>query len=181
MMQEKKLLRTVWRQRRQELCRRRKEEAPLEAMTPLMAIVEQHRHVLSYASVADEFDTWGLNQRLAEMGKLLLPKAAGKHLNIFLVSHPAKQLAGNSWGILEPIPSMCQQIHAADTSFVLVPGLAFDALFHRLGYGKGYYDRFLSQLPASSLACGLGFKEQWSDQLLPSVTTDVPLQRLLLF
>ena len=181
MMKEKKRLRTVWKNKRKALSSDRKQEAPLKAISELTGIFEKHRYVLSYASFIDEFSTLHLNQRLAEKGKLLLPKVTENHLKIFLVDNIANQLKLNSWGILEPIPEICQEMHVADISFVLVPGLTFDASRHRLGYGKGYYDRFLKTLAPSSLVCGLGFKEQLTSNLLPSTTTDIPLQSLLLF
>jgi len=181
MMKEKKQLRKIWKNKRKAISSERKQEAPLRAISELTDFFKKHRYVLSYASFVDEFSTFQLNQRLAETGKLLLPKVIENHLKIFLVENIANQLKLNSWGIMEPIPEICQEIHAPHISFVLVPGLTFDASHHRLGYGKGYYDRFLKKLSTSSLVCGLGFKEQLTHNLLPSTTTDIPLQSLLLF
>jgi len=180
-MKEKKRLRTVWKNKRKALSSERKQEAPLRAISTLTGMFKKHRYVLSYASFIDEFSTFHLNQRLAEKGKLLLPKVIESHLKIFLVNNIANQLKLNSWGILEPIPEICQEMHVAHISFVLVPGLTFDTSHHRLGYGKGYYDRFLTKLASSVLVCGLGFKEQLTPHLLPSTATDIPLQSLLLF
>jgi 5-formyltetrahydrofolate cyclo-ligase len=47
----------------------------------------------------------------------------------------------------------------------VVPGIAFDVHGGRLGFGKGYYDRFLAQLPATTYRCGLAF----SIQMVPCV------------
>lgn len=67
------------------------------------------------------------------------------------------QLKKNKWGILEPtqgIPTPSEKI-----DMVLVPLLAFDKNGNRVGYGKGYYDRFLKTLKTSSLKVGISLFE----------------------
>jgi 5-formyltetrahydrofolate cyclo-ligase len=69
----------------------------------------------------------------------------------------AKQLELNTWEIPEPkegIPTPTDKIDA-----VLVPLLAFDLQGHRVGYGRGFYDKFLNQCPASLKKIGLSFFE----------------------
>jgi 5-formyltetrahydrofolate cyclo-ligase len=63
---------------------------------------------------------------------------------------------------------------------ILVPGLAFDSEYYRLGYGKGYYDRLLAETPHIP-AWGVGFHEQMSPEPLPRDTWDLPVQKVLLF
>jgi len=65
------------------------------------------------------------------------------------------QLKKNSWGILEPtqgIPTPPEKI-----DMVLVPLLAFDKNGNRVGYGKGYYDRFLATCPPKTKKVGISF------------------------
>ena len=57
-----------------------------------------------------------------------------------------KDLAPRTFGVLEPLVERCQKWSDDQNSICLVPGLAFDRHGFRLGYGKGYYDRFLSQM-----------------------------------
>ncbi|UII28613.1 5-formyltetrahydrofolate cyclo-ligase [Fulvivirga maritima] len=54
-------------------------------------------------------------------------------------------LKNNKWGIPEPVEGMAADIH--ELNMVLVPLISFDKAGHRIGYGKGYYDRFLSKIP----------------------------------
>lgn len=56
-----------------------------------------------------------------------------------------EDLLPGTWGILEPGPDCPLVPDAQDAALVLVPGLAFDRMGGRLGYGGGYYDRFLGQ------------------------------------
>jgi 5-formyltetrahydrofolate cyclo-ligase len=61
----------------------------------------------------------------------------------------------NRWGIPEPLSGIAltpQQIEV-----VFVPLLVFDLRGHRVGYGKGYYDRFLGECPKSTIKVGLSF------------------------
>lgn len=67
-----------------------------------------------------------------------------KQLKLFeLRTHD--DLEKGTWGILEPKPSAPQLTDIRQIDAVLVPGLAFDVHLGRLGYGGGYYDRFMQQ------------------------------------
>jgi 5-formyltetrahydrofolate cyclo-ligase len=61
----------------------------------------------------------------------------------------------NRWGIPEPLSGI--SISPQQIEVVFVPLLAFDQEGHRVGYGKGYYDRFLGECPKSTLKVGLSF------------------------
>lgn len=178
-MIEKNHIRTHFRKKRRAIGQTRRREAHQRSLKSLSRLFEQHNFILSYASFGDEFDTWSINHLLANSGKLLLPKVEGKNMRIFHIENIEKQLKSNSWGILEPIPSLCQEVHNSFISLTLVPGLAFDRSHHRLGYGKGYYDRLLSSFSVQSF--GLGFTEQLSSGPLPTMPTDISLFSLLLF
>lgn len=82
------------------------------------------------------------------------------------------QLVTTAWGIQEPrhgIPTETEKI-----DLVLVPLLAFDKNGHRVGYGKGFYDRFLSQCRPDCLKIGLSFFE-FVDNVNGVESTDVNL------
>jgi 5-formyltetrahydrofolate cyclo-ligase len=86
-----------------------------------------------------------------------------------------QDLQQNAWGILEPDPIML--VRDADISLVLVPCLAVDRQGNRLGYGKGYYDKFFNRLAAANifpLKVALAFSFQVLNNV-PSIEADVPL------
>ena len=61
---------------------------------------------------------------------------------------------------------------------VLVPGIAFDERGARLGFGKGFYDRFLYRLPAATHVCGLAFSSQIIERV-PDMPHDVRMHWLV--
>lgn len=152
-----------------------------EASEKALSIIKQVPAglILSYASFQDELDTGAINSWLASQGRLVLPKVQGDNLALYHVTDPPYQLEIASYGVLEPMPGKCRKVSAQDIALTLVPGLAFDASLQRLGYGGGYYDRFLPS--QSGIACGLGFREQYYAKDLPVSPTDVPLHRLWIF
>ena len=83
-------------------------------------------------------------------------------------------LAPNAWGIPEPVMPF-RKVFPMILDMVLVPMLAFDMEGNRLGYGKGYYDRFLRLLRPGCLIVGLCYDEGKERNQLPIYETDVPM------
>ena len=138
--------------------------------------------ILSYASFGDEFDTWQLNRQLMDQGRLLLPKTdCNGVIRAFHVTDIEKQLKKGFCGIMEPDADLCKEVSVSDVSLVFVPALAFDNSKHRLGYGKGCYDRLLSRISHSTPYFGVGYKEQLLQFPIPTDTSDVFLSELRLF
>lgn len=68
-------------------------------------------------------------------------------------------LIENRWGIPEPDPVLSKKIPPEEIDIVLIPLLIFDQSGYRVGYGGGYYDRFLAQCKDNTLKIGLSFFE----------------------
>jgi 5-formyltetrahydrofolate cyclo-ligase len=175
----KSLLRLALKKMRAALPSSRRQEASHSLCTHLLPSLSQCRWVLSFASFDDEIDTTPLNLLLAHTGRLLLPKLCGDRLHIFQVTDLGTQLIRHSLGFYEPDPKRCVERENTYFETILVPALGFDADQHRLGYGKGCYDRFLKEVPHAS-TIGIGFKEQFIDHL-PTDPTDIPLKKVSLF
>jgi 5-formyltetrahydrofolate cyclo-ligase len=87
---------------------------------------------------------------------------------------PSTALQVNRWEIPEPISDGQLPIDVAQIDLVLVPLLAFDVQGHRVGYGGGYYDRFLADCRSDCRKVGLSLFESVTRIDNPDAT-DIPL------
>jgi len=78
----------------------------------------------------------------------------------------------NKWGIIEPIDGI--ELAPTQIDLVLVPMLICDKVGHRVGYGKGFYDRFLAQCRADVIKIGFSYFSP-IDKIIDSSAFDVPL------
>lgn len=103
---------------------------------------------MAYSSIGSEFDTTRFVADLRAKSKtLVLPKAprGARMLELYAVQDPERELAAGVWGIHEPRPDLCRRVTPEEIDFVLVPGVAFTTRCERLGYGKGFYDKLISE------------------------------------
>jgi 5-formyltetrahydrofolate cyclo-ligase len=118
--------------------------------------------VMAYVAFRGEVDTAKIiRASWAEGKRVVLPRCAPgeKSLELYVVEE-AGQLAPGAYGILEPVPVQCRRVHDSEVELVCVPGVAFTREGGRLGYGGGYYDRFLASLRAGVTSLGLAFELQ---------------------
>jgi len=88
------------------------------------------------------------------------------------------ELIPGTFSIPEP-KSECQRtVPPRDTDLVIVPGIVFDLRGYRLGYGLGYYDRFLSSLKEETPMVGLAFEFQIVNEV-PAEDQDIPVNKIV--
>ena len=114
------------------------------------------RTILVYHSLPDEVNTHDFLIRHSTSKTLLLPTVNGDHLDLHIYDNSTRMKLG-SYGIQEPIGSVFTSYSTID--LCIVPGMAFDETLHRLGRGKGYYDRLLPLLSCKKI--GLCFDFQY--------------------
>lgn len=130
--------------------------------------------VLLYSTIRNEVDCSLIAQHLHREGKqLFLPRIDGN--NMVPASYvPNQPLVPGSFAILEPTDST----PPPPMDIVLVPCVACDKDKNRLGYGKGFYDRFLANNPYILLRIGLCYDFQIVDHI-PTAPHDIPLDAII--
>lgn len=147
-----------------------------------LAAWEEAGGILLYVSVGREVETRPLIELALQAGKAVFaPKVDGATRRLLLgrVEDPQQDLVpGPFQAIPEPREAWPAEAVAQRVDLVLVPGLAFDRFGHRVGYGAGYYDRLLAQLPPGVARLGLLYAGQLVPRC-PATPADQPLDGLV--
>lgn len=122
--------------------------------------------LLLYYPKSTEIDTLPLAKSALEAGKKVAFPVTGENgrMEFRLVENLDSDLAPGKFGIPEPLPSCSLfEKNGRSSALILVPALAFDKEGFRLGYGKGYYDRYLEDFIVTSV--GLVYQDFIADRL----------------
>ncbi|MDD2271026.1 MAG: 5-formyltetrahydrofolate cyclo-ligase [Desulfuromonadaceae bacterium] len=134
--------------------------------------------VALYASAHNETDTALILATAFEAGKRVLYPAVCGHQMVFRRVERVEALQKGAFGILEPCPTGID--HQADEAdLIVVPGVAFDLSGHRIGYGKGFYDRFLHHPDCRAHLVGLCHDFQLVENLIPADSHDIPMEIII--
>lgn len=135
--------------------------------------------VMLYASREDEVETHRMIEEAVEAGKIVaLPRcASAKGILPKEIKNANTDLEKGTYGIYEPRETQ-KDIRSEEIDLIVVPGVAFDRKNRRLGRGKGYYDRFLAQLPRDKVTVGLAFDIQIVENL-PHDSDDRPVSKII--
>ena len=116
-----------------------------------------------YASVHNEVGTDAVAEAVLAAGKqLAYPRVENEQLSFIRTAGP-EFLAPGFFNVPEPVTGEVLPAEAIDVC--VVPGVAFDFSGHRLGYGRGYYDRFLARCPERTQRIGFAYEFQLVDAL----------------
>ena len=133
-------------------------------------------HVFLPIIKRNEIDTWLIIRELVYMNagwvkptvelpasveqiNIIIPKIISKKSELEHYLFNEKNLTENAWGILEPSGENQEKILPEQIDLVIIPLLIFDINGNRVGYGKGFYDRFLQQCRPKTLKIGVCLEE----------------------
>ena len=172
---------------RAETLHRREALSPTERTRLSQHIVDSTAHwiqregfgsVMLYLNMRSEVETTDLLEGLLNSGKqVCAPVVDTEHLELIprRIQNLKIEFVRHPYGMLEP-NATCPIFPIEHLQLIVVPGIAFDRNGYRLGYGKGFYDRFLMKCP-HAVAIGLAYGVQLVEDTFAQAW-DVPVQHI---
>ncbi|MCE5303205.1 MAG: 5-formyltetrahydrofolate cyclo-ligase [Planctomycetaceae bacterium] len=120
--------------------------------------------VMFYVDVRHEVRTrWFFESVWSQGRRLVVPYCEQGQLGLFRLER-LDELSPGTMGVLEPKPLLRELddrgVEPAELDLIVIPGVAFDREGHRLGYGMGYYDKFLHRIRSDTMKLGVCFESQ---------------------
>jgi len=136
--------------------------------------------VFIYASFRSEVSTYSMMENALNSGKRVAVPVCIAKSKIMLPCEitSLNDLVPGTWGIPEPALNKRRVIDSSEIDMVIVPGISFDRCYNRLGYGAGYYDRFLPSLRTDAVKIGICYDFQLVD-CLPAEEFDIPMDGII--
>ncbi len=137
------------------------------------SLYHNSKHILLYYPKGREVDTKEIITKAIEDKKhVLLPKLQNNKIEVGEITNQVTDLVMGKYGILEPKKSPTK----VQPDVIVVPGVGFDLRGNRVGYGQGYYDKFLQN--TSAIRVGLAYRFQVVEEM-PLDTHDVPMNYII--
>ncbi|MBU2496043.1 MAG: 5-formyltetrahydrofolate cyclo-ligase [Candidatus Omnitrophota bacterium] len=136
--------------------------------------------IVLYASFRNEVNTMNLIKEALSVGKKIgLPRTntRTRSLTFYLIKN-LSDLSAGAYGIPEPNED-CKLLPASEIDLVIMPGIAFDETGCRIGFGGGYYDRFLSQVPPAIKKIALAYEFQILKEKIPDLAKDAKIDKII--
>ncbi|NLK21661.1 MAG: 5-formyltetrahydrofolate cyclo-ligase [Epulopiscium sp.] len=138
------------------------------------------KKIFVYVSMKNEVDTKKIISKGLKEGKIIgVPKVEPRTREMYFSQiQTLDELEIGHFGVLEPKKELIKKMESDRTTLVLVPGAVFDKNRNRIGYGGGYYDRYLGKHTSIMKTIGLAYDFQVIDAI-PTDTYDIPLNLIL--
>ena len=177
---ERKLVRTETLRRREALTSEERARLSQRIVNSALRWIQREGFdsVMPYLSMRSEVETTDLLEGLLNSGKQICAPTVNTEqvkLTPRRVQNPKTELVRHRYGMLEP-KDACPIFPTEHLQLIVVPGIAFDRKGYRLGYGMGFYDRFLTKCP-HAIPIGLAYQIQVVEDTFPQAW-DVPVQHI---
>ena len=136
---------------------------------------KKSKAIMFFVSFNSEVNTHEMIKEALKSKIVVVPKVFSHEIEPSVIIDFDNLIPSGKFGILEPIEAM--KIAYKNIDLVLVPGIVFDKEGHRIGYGFGYYDKFLKKMP-KAIKIGLAFDFQLIDKI-PREMHDMPVDMVV--
>src|SRR3989338_2155993 len=166
-------------EKRKSLSREEVEEKSSKIKESIYSLDEfkSSKNIMFYVSFNNEVDTINTVKELLDKSekKVIVPFVEkGNPILQLSEIKDFNDLEPKTHGILEPKEDKIKKVDIGKLDLVIVPGIAFDKNGHRIGYGYGYYDKFLGKLNKNTTKIGLCYGFQLIEKI-PEEKHDVPM------
>ena len=183
MQTHKKALRTRILKQRQALSAEKRNTLSRQIINKLITnfIGPETKNIMAYLPFKGEVDTYPLIHYCLDAGiGIYLPRTNKdeKTMEPVRIADVQKDLIKGNYGIYEPHPDLKEKATIDTLQLIVVPGVAYDRKCYRLGFGGGYYDRFLAERPPSTQTVASAYSFQVLDDL-PCDNWDEPVNAIV--
>ena len=143
--------------------------------------IKNAKNIMLYLDFNNEVSTDSLIKKLLNLGKIVSSPITLKEERKLIPSQITDLKNGIQYGaynIREPKPECSPAINIKDLDVIIVPAVAYDKNCYRLGYGGGFYDRFLENLRKDAVTIGIAFDLQIFDEV-PKEAHDAQLDYIV--
>jgi len=114
-----------------------------------------------YVSMSDEVDTTDIIMHALKSGKIVcVPIIKDTIMNFYKIDSFEELVNKNNFGVKEPVKNINKLINPSSIDLMILPGICFDLENNRLGFGKGYYDKYLNNEDVTCYKLGICYNEQ---------------------
>jgi 5-formyltetrahydrofolate cyclo-ligase len=182
-MEDKKTIREKVLKTRNAMIQKEVSEKSREILKNLMTIPEfsESNCISIYLSFSNEVDTFLIIEALQKLGKKIVVPYTKKDIIDLLpvqISSVEKDLTVSSFGYPEPILEKVSVIDIQEIDFIIIPGVAFDGMGNRVGFGKGYYDKYLSKIKRNIKKTAVAYEYQVLRNV-PSESHDIKMDYIV--
>ena len=161
----KEKLRKKWMNKRNKIAKNEGDKKSEQIRKKVLSLkeVNESKNIMIYVSYRSEVSTDKLIISLLNNNKKIFAPYCikdEKRMEIVEIKNPAQDLEKGAYGIKEPAKRIRNdKIDPENLDIVIVPAVAFSKNGYRIGYGGGYYDRFLERLSNKTISIGINYEE----------------------
>ena len=147
-----------------------------------LPVYKTSKTIMLYLSFENEVDSTRIIEDCLEDGKrVVMPYCSKSDMSITPteIKNLDLDLSENSMGYKQPKKDSLKPVDISEIDLIVIPGIAFDRKGYRVGFGAGYYDRFLGKVNFEIPTIGLAYDFQIVDSFIKMEDYDIPVDYVM--